>query len=38
MIAAIAIENKIPLLHNDRDFDPIQKYLGLKVVTSKAIN
>lgn len=34
MIAAVAIENKIPLLHNDRDFDPIQKYLGLKVVSS----
>jgi predicted nucleic acid-binding protein len=31
MIAAVAIENKIPLLHNDRDFDPITKYCGLQV-------
>lgn len=34
MIAAIAIENKIPLLHNDRDFDSIEKHLGLKVVSA----
>lgn len=34
MIAAIAIENKVPLLHNDRDFDSIEKHLGLKVVSS----
>lgn len=32
LIAASAIENKIPLLHNDRDFDPIAKHCGLKVV------
>ena len=32
MIAAVAIENNISLLHNDRDFDPIQKYCGLKIV------
>jgi predicted nucleic acid-binding protein len=32
MIAAAAIEHKVPLLHNDRDFDPIEKYHGLKVV------
>ena len=30
MIAAVAIENDIPLLHNDRDFIPIEDYLGLK--------
>lgn len=34
MIAAIAIENKISLLHNDRDFDPIEKYYGLKVIST----
>lgn len=33
MIAAAAIEHKIPLLHNDRDFDPIEKACGLKVVS-----
>lgn len=32
MIASIAIEHKIPLLHHDRDFDPIKKYCGLAVV------
>lgn len=32
MIAAVAIENNIPLLHNDRDFDPIQQYYHLQVI------
>jgi predicted nucleic acid-binding protein len=32
MIAAVAIEHDIPLLHNDRDFDPIEKICGLEVV------
>jgi len=32
MIAAAAIQHRIPLLHNDRDFDPIEKHCGLKVV------
>jgi predicted nucleic acid-binding protein len=31
MIAAAAIEQNIPLLHNDRDFDLIEKHCGLKV-------
>jgi hypothetical protein len=35
MIAAVAIENKIPLLHNDKDFIPIEKHCGLKVYKSK---
>ena len=30
MIAAVAIENDIPLLHNDKDFIPIEKHFGLK--------
>ena len=30
MIASVAIENDIPLLHNDRDFKPIEKYYGLR--------
>jgi predicted nucleic acid-binding protein len=30
MIASIAIENEIPLLHNDKDFLPIEKGFGLK--------
>ena len=32
MIAAVSIEREIPLLHHDRDFDPIEAYCGLKVV------
>ncbi len=32
MIAAVAIENDIPLLHNDKDFIPIEKHIGLKRV------
>ena len=30
MIAAVAIEHDIPLLHNDNDFLPIEKHFGLK--------
>jgi predicted nucleic acid-binding protein len=32
IIAVVAIENDIPLLHKDRDFDKIHQYAGLKVV------
>jgi predicted nucleic acid-binding protein len=35
MIASVAIENDISLLHNDRDFIPIEKHLGLKVLRLK---
>ncbi len=30
LIGAWCIANRIPLLHNDRDFDPMHRYLGLK--------
>ncbi len=30
MIASVAIENDIPLLHNDKDFHPIEQYCGLR--------
>ena len=30
MIAAVALENEMPLLHNDKDFIPIEKHFGLK--------
>jgi len=33
MIASVAIENGIMLLHNDRDFIPIEKHFGLNVLT-----
>jgi predicted nucleic acid-binding protein len=32
MIASVAIEQSIPLLHNDRDFDPVEKHCGLEVL------
>ncbi len=31
MIATFCIENDFILLHNDKDFDPFEKYLNLKV-------
>jgi hypothetical protein len=31
IIAAVAIENNIPLLHHDRDFENLHRYAGLKV-------
>lgn len=31
MIAAVAIEHSAKLLHNDKDFDPIEKFCGLHV-------
>ena len=32
LIATFCIENHHPLLHSDRDFDPIEAQLGLRVV------
>ena len=32
LIAATAIEHDVFLLHNDPDFDPIEKYAGLRVL------
>jgi predicted nucleic acid-binding protein len=31
-IATFCIQGAFPLLHNDRDFDPFEKHLGLKVI------
>jgi len=33
MIASVAIENDIPILHNDKDFQPIEKHCSLKVLS-----
>jgi predicted nucleic acid-binding protein len=30
IIASYCIENGLPLLHSDKDFEPFQKHLGLK--------
>lgn len=32
MIGTFCIHNNFALLHNDRDFDPLEKYLKLKVM------
>jgi predicted nucleic acid-binding protein len=32
MIASVAIEHRVPLLHNDRDFDKIARHTNLAVV------
>lgn len=31
LIATFCIENGFPLIHNDRDFDPMEELLGLEV-------
>jgi len=31
IIGTFCIEHDLPLLHNDRDFDPMEKYLGLRI-------
>jgi predicted nucleic acid-binding protein len=31
IIATFCIENNFELIHNDRDFDPMEKLLGLKI-------
>jgi predicted nucleic acid-binding protein len=32
LIGTWCIENRLPLLHNDRDFDPMTRHLGLAAV------
>jgi len=32
LIATFCIEHRHSLLHNDRDFDPFEKHLGLRVI------
>ena len=32
LIATYCIRNQLPLLHNDRDFNPFEQHLGLRVV------
>jgi hypothetical protein len=34
IISTFCIENKLVLLHNDRDFMPFEKYLGLQSLTA----
>ena len=37
MIASVAIAHKVPLLHNDKDFTPIEKHCGLKTIKKQRI-
>jgi len=37
MIASVAIEHDLPLLHNDRDFDQIAKHSKLKIMKLKKL-
>lgn len=32
IIATYCLENNLPLLHNDHDFDPLENHLGLQVL------
>lgn len=32
IIGTLCIHNQLTLLHRDRDFDPMVKYLGLKII------
>ncbi len=32
LIAAVSLQHDVPLLHRDRDFDPLERHCGLKVV------
>lgn len=38
IIAAVAIDYKIPLIHNDCDFNSIEKYCGLRAVNTSLKN
>ena len=33
IIATYCIENKLPLLHSDKDFQPFQEHLKLQVIS-----
>lgn len=35
LIATWCITHDVPLLHNDRDFDPFAQYLGLRIVSAE---
>lgn len=37
LIAAIAIENGVPVLHQDRDFDAIARYTSLEIVPVESL-
>jgi predicted nucleic acid-binding protein len=38
IIGTFCISEKIPLLHDDKDFDPMVKYLGLKSISQTFVH
>jgi len=38
IIGTFCIEHELPLLHNDKDFEPMEKYLGLQVYKTDALS
>ena len=38
IIGTFCIEHELPLLHNDKDFEPMEKYLGLRVYKTDAFS
>ena len=37
LIATFCIDENMVLLHNDRDFEPVEKHLGLRVLKSSSL-
>jgi predicted nucleic acid-binding protein len=38
IIGTFCLEHDLPLLHNDKDFEPMEKYLGLRVYKTEKIS
>jgi predicted nucleic acid-binding protein len=38
IIGTFCIEHELPLLQNDRDFEPLEKYLGLRIYKTGDLN
>jgi len=38
IIGTFCIEHELPLLHNDKDFEPMEKYLSLQVYKTDAFS
>jgi len=38
IIGTFCIENELPLLHNDKDYEPMAKYLGLRIYKTNELS
>jgi predicted nucleic acid-binding protein len=38
IIGTFCIEHELPLLHNDRDFEPMEKYMGLHIYNTDSFS